>query len=89
MRKGWLLVKDASPAISWSKHWFVLSGTTLSYYKDAKAEETNELDGTINVSSAYDISSVRAERSHGFKIKVSCGSCLPCWAHGWIHLVMG
>ena len=70
VRKGWLLVRQDIQTNVWSKHWFVLCGTSLSYYKDAKAEETNTLDGVIDVASAYEVSSIKAERNHGFRIKV-------------------
>lgn len=70
VRKGWLLVKQEPQSTAWSKHWFVLCGTSLSYYKDSKAEETNQLDGVIDVASAYEVSAVKAERNHGFRIKV-------------------
>lgn len=79
VRKGWLLIRDNTKN-TWGKHWFVLHGTSLSYYKDAKAEETNEVDGVIDVGSAYEVGSVKAERNHGFKIKVSITSLTLCLA---------
>ncbi|KAK3090806.1 hypothetical protein FSP39_014816 [Pinctada imbricata] len=44
MKKGWL-IKQGTSEKDWKKHWFVLTGTSLRYFKDAKAEETNTLDG--------------------------------------------
>lgn len=55
----------------WKKHWFVLTGNSLRYYKDAKAEETNALDGRIDLSSCYEITEVQIQRNYGFKIKVA------------------
>lgn len=49
----------------------MLTGNSLRYYKDAKAEETNNLDGRIDLSSCYEISEVQIQRNYGFKIKVN------------------
>lgn len=43
---------------------------SLRYYKDAKAEETNTLDGRIDLSGCYDITEVNVGRNYGFRIKV-------------------
>ena len=48
----------------------MLTGNSLRYYKDAKAEETNSLDGRIDLSSCYEIAEVQIQRNYGFKIKV-------------------
>ncbi|XP_061181888.1 uncharacterized protein LOC133190336 isoform X6 [Saccostrea echinata] len=68
MKKGWL-IKQGSSEKDWKKHWFVLTGNSLRYYKDAKAEETNTLDGKIDLSGCYDISEVNVGRNYGFRIK--------------------
>ncbi|KAL4239345.1 hypothetical protein ACF0H5_000162 [Mactra antiquata] len=72
MKKGWL-IKMGSSEKDWKKHWFVLTGNSLRYYKDAKAEETNNLDGRIDLSSCYEISEVQIQRNYGFKIKTRNG----------------
>ncbi|XP_060582101.1 golgin subfamily A member 4-like isoform X4 [Ruditapes philippinarum] len=72
MKKGWL-IKMGTSEKDWKKHWFVLTGNSLRYYKDAKAEETNNLDGRIDLSSCYDISEVQIQRNYGFKIKTRNG----------------
>ncbi|XP_022319320.2 uncharacterized protein LOC111122066 isoform X4 [Crassostrea virginica] len=68
MKKGWLIKKGSSDK-DWKKHWFVLTGNSLRYYKDAKAEETNTLDGRIDLSGCYDITEVNVGRNYGFRIK--------------------
>jgi len=78
VRKGWLLVRQDAQSNVWSKHWFVLSGSSLSYYKDAKAEDTNQIDGVIDVGNAYEVSTIKAERNHGFRIKVA-GTSMLCY----------
>ena len=70
MKKGWL-IKQGTSEKDWKKHWFVLTGNSLRYYKDAKAEETNTLDGRIDLSTCYDIVEVSIGRNYGFRIKVS------------------
>lgn len=69
MKKGWL-IKQLTSERDWKKHWFVLTGNSLRYYKDAKAEETNTLDGRIDLSTCYDIVEVSIGRNYGFRIKV-------------------
>ena len=68
MKKGWL-IKQLTSERDWKKHWFVLTGNSLRYYKDAKAEETNTLDGRIDLSTCYDIVEVSIGRNYGFRIK--------------------
>ncbi|KAJ8318268.1 hypothetical protein KUTeg_003359 [Tegillarca granosa] len=60
----------------WKKHWFVLTGNSLRYYKDAKAEENNALDGRIDLSGCYDISEVNIGRNYGFRVKTRNGEYL-------------
>ncbi|XP_052819557.1 centromere-associated protein E-like isoform X4 [Mya arenaria] len=72
MKKGWL-IKMGTSEKDWKKHWFVLTGNSLRYYKDAKAEETNALDGRIDLSSCYEITDVQIQRNYGFKIKTRNG----------------
>ncbi|XP_060071372.1 uncharacterized protein LOC132551265 isoform X2 [Ylistrum balloti] len=68
MKKGWL-IKQGSSEKDWKKHWFVLTGNSLRYYKDAQAEESNTLDGRIDLSTCFDISEVDIGRNFGFRIK--------------------
>ncbi|ESO87416.1 hypothetical protein LOTGIDRAFT_127833, partial [Lottia gigantea] len=55
------------------KHWFVLAGNSLHYYKDAKAEDANNLDGRIDLSTCYEVSEVNLPRNYGLKIKTRNG----------------
>ena len=75
MKKGWL-IKQLTSERDWKKHWFVLTGNSLRYYKDAKAEETNTLDGRIDLSTCYDIVEVSIGRNYGFRIKTRNGEYL-------------
>ncbi|XP_025092199.1 COP1-interactive protein 1-like isoform X4 [Pomacea canaliculata] len=72
MKKGWLIKQGPSEKES-RKHWFVLAGNSLRYFKDAKAEETNALDGRIDLSTCYEVSEVSMARHCGFKIKTQNG----------------
>ena len=47
LKKGWLM--KSSPAKDWHKHWFVLQGTALMYFKDPSAENNGLLDGIIDL----------------------------------------
>ena len=44
MKKGWL-IKQGTSEKDWKKHWFVLTGNSLRYYKDAKAEAIVQDEG--------------------------------------------
>nr|KAG5710143.1 hypothetical protein BaRGS_006662 [Batillaria attramentaria] len=72
MKKGWLIKQGPSDRES-RKHWFVLAGNSLRYYKDAKAEESNNLDGRIDLSTCYEVSEITTARNYGFKIKTRNG----------------
>ncbi len=52
------------------KHWFVLSGSRLRFYKDAKAEDANVADGDVDVTSCYQVVEASVSRNYGFKLKV-------------------
>ena len=47
LKKGWLMKQ--SPANDWHKHWFVLQGTALMYFRDPSAENNGLLDGIIDL----------------------------------------
>ncbi|XP_050391694.1 golgin subfamily A member 4 isoform X1 [Patella vulgata] len=72
MKKGWL-IKLGKVEKEPKKHWFVLAGNSLHYYKDAKAEDSNNLDGRIDLSTCYEVSEVSLPRNYGFKIKTRNG----------------
>ena len=50
MKKGWLMMQTTTLITetekeAWNKHWFVLRGAAMKYYKDAAAEDTAETEG--------------------------------------------
>uniref|UniRef100_F7DQL1 PH domain-containing protein n=1 Tax=Ornithorhynchus anatinus TaxID=9258 RepID=F7DQL1_ORNAN len=51
-KKGWMSILD-EPG-EWKKHWFVLTDSSLKYYRDSNAEEADELDGEIDLRSCTD-----------------------------------
>ncbi|GFO38259.1 protein outspread, partial [Plakobranchus ocellatus] len=72
MKKGWLIKQGLNEKES-KKHWFVLGGNSLRYYQDAKSEESNMLDGRIDLSTCYEVSELPTHRNYGFKIKTANG----------------
>ncbi|KAL1452089.1 hypothetical protein WDU94_006402 [Cyamophila willieti] len=67
IKKGWLM-KQANNGQSWNKHWFVLRGCSLLYYRDPKAEETGVLDGVVALNNVTSLSEVPVARNFGFQI---------------------
>ena len=47
LKKGWLMKQ--SPTKDWHKHWFVLQGTALMYFRDPSAENNGLMDGIIDL----------------------------------------
>ncbi|CAH1795357.1 unnamed protein product [Owenia fusiformis] len=72
VKKGWLVKQGASSG-EWKKHWFVLSGTALRYYSDARAEESGQLDGRIDLTACQEVAEVAVNRNYGFKLKTQNG----------------
>ncbi|XP_041789232.1 TRIO and F-actin-binding protein-like [Chelmon rostratus] len=52
----------------WTKHWFVLGDTSLRYYRDSEAEESDDLDGEINLTSCVNVSDCDVEKNYGLQI---------------------
>jgi hypothetical protein len=68
----WLLFQD------WNKHWFVLRGAALMYYRDPTAEDKGILDGVIDLNGVNSICEVQVARNYGFQTLVSMKCvCLP------------
>ncbi|XP_040844063.1 TRIO and F-actin-binding protein [Ochotona curzoniae] len=65
-KKGWMSILD-EPG-EWKKHWFVLTDSSLKYYRDSTAEEADELDGEIDLRSCTDVSECMVQRNYGFQI---------------------
>ncbi|KAG5212690.1 hypothetical protein JEQ12_015119 [Ovis aries] len=58
----------SSPRREWKKHWFVLTDSSLKYYRDSTAEEADELDGEIDLRSCTDVTEYAVQRNYGFQI---------------------
>ena len=70
MKKGWLL-KQRCGKTDWVKHWFVLGGATLCYFRDSRAEELEVMDGMIDLSQCKGVMEMDTSRNYGFVIRVS------------------
>ncbi|XP_039667999.1 myosin phosphatase Rho-interacting protein-like isoform X2 [Perca fluviatilis] len=65
--KGWMSRLDEHG--KWRKHWFVLGDTSLRYYRDSEAEESDDLDGAINLTSCLNVSDCDVEKNYGLQIQ--------------------
>ncbi|XP_048870556.1 TRIO and F-actin-binding protein-like isoform X2 [Brienomyrus brachyistius] len=66
-KKGWMSKLDDDG--EWRKHWFVLTDASLRYYRDARAEEKEDLDGEIDLRSCVEVSEFDVEKNYGFQIQ--------------------
>uniref|UniRef100_A0A8C9RVM5 PH domain-containing protein n=1 Tax=Scleropages formosus TaxID=113540 RepID=A0A8C9RVM5_SCLFO len=66
-KKGWMSKLDEDG--EWRKHWFVLTDDGLRYYRDAKAEEKDDLDGEIDLTTCVGVSEFDVEKNYGFQIQ--------------------
>uniref|UniRef100_A0AAZ1Y3W1 PH domain-containing protein n=1 Tax=Oreochromis aureus TaxID=47969 RepID=A0AAZ1Y3W1_OREAU len=53
----------------WRKHWFVLGDTSLRYYRDSEAEESDDLDGEIDLTSCVNVSDCDVDKNYGLQIQ--------------------
>uniref|UniRef100_UPI00398F1EA8 TRIO and F-actin binding protein b isoform X2 n=1 Tax=Pristiophorus japonicus TaxID=55135 RepID=UPI00398F1EA8 len=65
-KKGWMSILDDRG--EWKKHWFVLTDSSLRYYRDSTAEEADDLDGEIDLRSCNDVTELQVQRNYGFQI---------------------
>ncbi|XP_015672757.1 TRIO and F-actin-binding protein [Protobothrops mucrosquamatus] len=65
-KKGWMSILD-EPG-EWTKHWFVLTDSSLRYYRDSNAEEADDLDGEIDLRTCTDVTEYAVQRNYGFQI---------------------
>ncbi|XP_032869518.1 TRIO and F-actin-binding protein isoform X3 [Amblyraja radiata] len=65
-KKGWMSILGDSG--EWKKHWFVLTDSSLRYYRDSTAEEANDLDGEIDLRNCSNVTEHQVQRNYGFQI---------------------
>ncbi|XP_014847466.1 PREDICTED: myosin phosphatase Rho-interacting protein-like [Poecilia mexicana] len=65
--QGWMSRLDEQG--KWMKHWFVLGDTSLRYYRDSEAEESDDLDGEIDLTSCVNVSDCDVEKNYGLQIQ--------------------
>ncbi|XP_051165236.1 protein outspread isoform X2 [Leptopilina boulardi] len=65
IKKGWLLKQGLNK--EWNKHWFVLRGCGLMYYRDPSAEDKGIMDGVIDLNTVTAVTSVQGVRNYGFQ----------------------
>ncbi|KAJ6659010.1 hypothetical protein lerEdw1_019647 [Lerista edwardsae] len=70
-KKGWMSILH-EPG-EWTKHWFVLTDSSLRYYRDSNAEEADDLDGEIDLRSCTDVTEYSVQRNYGFQIHTKDG----------------
>ncbi|XP_051940108.1 TRIO and F-actin-binding protein-like isoform X2 [Hippocampus zosterae] len=65
--KGWMSRLDEND--KWRKHWFVLDDELLKYYRDPEAEESDDLDGEIDLYTCVNVSDWDVEKNFGLRIQ--------------------
>ncbi|XP_064419239.1 TRIO and F-actin binding protein b [Latimeria chalumnae] len=66
-KKGWMSLLDERD--EWKKHWFVLTDSSLRYYRDSNAEEADDLEGEIDLHSCKEVAEFQVQRNYGFQIQ--------------------
>ncbi|XP_014489456.1 PREDICTED: protein outspread isoform X3 [Dinoponera quadriceps] len=65
IKKGWLMKQGLNK--EWNKHWFVLRGCGLMYYRDPCAEDKGIMDGVIDLNTVTAVTSLQVARNYGFQ----------------------
>ncbi|KAG8195561.1 hypothetical protein JTE90_002187 [Oedothorax gibbosus] len=64
LKKGWLVRQDGG---EWSKHWFVLRNSALTFFSDPVAEEAGILDGVpLDLRRVHTVHEARSASGHTF-----------------------
>ena len=67
----------SSPGGEWQKHWFVLQGSALMYFRDPGAENNGLLDGIIDLGLVQKVGGLCNYHQHTF------ASLLDWWLVSW------
>ncbi|XP_043274219.1 protein outspread isoform X2 [Venturia canescens] len=65
IKKGWLMKQGLNK--EWNKHWFVLRGCGLMYYRDPSTEDKGIMDGVIDLNTVTAVTPVQVARNYGFQ----------------------
>ncbi|XP_066599345.1 protein outspread isoform X3 [Prorops nasuta] len=65
IKKGWLMKQGANK--EWNKHWFVIRGCGLMYYRDPCAEDKGIMDGVIDLNTVTAVTPLQVARNYGFQ----------------------
>ncbi|XP_028307906.1 TRIO and F-actin-binding protein-like isoform X2 [Gouania willdenowi] len=65
--QGWMSRLDEHG--KWRKHWFVLSETSLRFYRDSEAEESDDLDGEIDLNTCVNVSDCDVDKNYGLQLQ--------------------
>ncbi|CAK9821946.1 Protein outspread [Anthophora retusa] len=65
IKKGWLMKRGLNK--EWNKHWFVLRGCGLMYYRDPCAEDKGIMDGVIDLNTVTAVTPLQVARNYGFQ----------------------
>ncbi|CAL9700348.1 unnamed protein product [Knipowitschia caucasica] len=64
--QAWLSFLDEHG--KWRKHWFVLGESSVRYYRDSEAEESEDPEGEIDLRSCLDVSDCDVQKNYGFQL---------------------
>ncbi|KAG7486158.1 hypothetical protein JOB18_026176 [Solea senegalensis] len=65
--QGWMSRLDEHG--KWRKHWFVLGDSSLRYYRDSEADESDDLDGEIDLTYCVNVSDCDVDNNYGLQIQ--------------------
>ncbi|KAG8183256.1 hypothetical protein JTE90_006452 [Oedothorax gibbosus] len=68
IRTGWLMRLTLSK--DWSRHWFVLRDSQLTYYRDPSAEHCGIMDGILDLNQVSTIRDTDLDRYYAFSLRM-------------------